>query len=626
LEKVSFVGRSVLFFFTFDMLDAFFWIVLKCAMNSSGNRFDRVVLFSLFVFQALLCYNFYAREIAWYPPSNFDQTGYLTASYRIEEQIFTQGLGELVRALGGKYSTGVLLPIEGALAGLFIKGGRLPRLFILFLTFYALQVTAFYTGRTVWKNRAYGYMLLGLILCQLTPWYWAGGIFDFRMDLSAYCLYGIWVCTAIRSDLFLDRRWAIGSGLAGAFLVLHRFLTIVYLLGGIIGFAVFCVGVGYLWRADKNFTERTRSRLKNLALSVGVLGVVVIPFFVRSWPAIYEYYTSAHLWVSKERAHQMGNDSLADHLLFYPKSILHDNWGTIFLLGSAIAILSSLIARRLARNHTSAVKTETRQEELFLLQLFFLLGTILWPIIALTIDTDKSPIVSGIVGVPSAMLVILIATRVASSLHEFESSRAGRFVFATSIVIFALGGANVLVNLSSHWREYTQRQDLERLVELDDWLVEYARNHRWISPAISFDVLSPWLNAGGITATGYEHLGQLVGFQVKLGNGIMGVDRSEALSLLADSDFLILTTASQTGVGNNGLSLEASSPAIQRMPMLRFRLFPFYRRLAQYRSDLKNWADKKMTLARTVEFDNFTAAVYVRSTSGLPSPSPLSPK
>ena len=33
-------------------------------------------------FESLACYNFYTREIAWYPPSNFDQTSYLMEAYR----------------------------------------------------------------------------------------------------------------------------------------------------------------------------------------------------------------------------------------------------------------------------------------------------------------------------------------------------------------------------------------------------------------------------------------------------------------------------------------------------------------------------------------------------------------
>jgi hypothetical protein len=59
-----------------------------------------------------------------------------------------------------------------------------------FLFFVGLQLFAFNLGKYTFGNRAYGYLLVGLILCEASPWYWPGGLFDFRQDFSAYCLYG----------------------------------------------------------------------------------------------------------------------------------------------------------------------------------------------------------------------------------------------------------------------------------------------------------------------------------------------------------------------------------------------------------------------------------------------------
>jgi hypothetical protein len=583
------------------------------------KRFDRVILLLLIAFQAVLCYNFYAREIAWYPPGNFDQGRYLLEAYRIQEGIRETGVRELVRAIGSRgHFTTLALPIEGALSGLVVGGARLPQLFVLFLTFCALQVVAFTTARAVWQSRASGYMLLGLVLCQITPWFWAGGMFDFRMDFSAYCFYGMWVCAAIRSNLFLDRRWAIGSGLIGALLVLHRFLTLVYLGGVSAAFAAFCIVILFLWRAERGLVERMRRRLYNLILSVGVLAAVVTPFFIRNWAEIYQYYIVGH-GVGQEkyaRAHQSGITNLTQHLLFYPTSILRDHWGLFFILGSVFAIVSSLIARRMDQ-HRAPDKTAAGLDETFGLQIIFLLCAILWPIAVLTSDADKSPVVGGIVGVPAALLVVVLVSRVAQVHRENESSRIRKFVFACSLVILALGVANVFEHLIRHQPEYAERRDLNRLVELDTWLVDYAKDRGWSNPQISFDVLSPWFDAASFTTTGFEKLGEFIDFQPMLGNGIMGVDRAEALSLLAKSDFLILTAEPKTGVDPKELSLEASSAAIQEIPSLKLHLFPFYEHISQYWSDLKDWADKNMILAKTVQFNNFTAMVYVRPTAPL---------
>jgi hypothetical protein len=590
-------------------------------MNSTGKWFDRIILLLLIAVQAVLCYNFYVREIAWYPPANFDQTGYLTTSYFIEDGVRHKGFIELARAIGNRgHPTGVALPIEGALFGLIFGGARLPQLLVIFLAFCALQVFAFTTARAVWNSRAHGYMLLGLILCQTTAWYWAGGLFDFRFDFVAYCLYGIWVCAALRSRLFLDRKWAIACGLIGAFLVLQRFLTFVYLVGISAGFAAFCIAVGFLWRADKDLVQRIWKRLSNLAISVGVLAVLVAPFFIRNWESIYNYYGIGH-GVSIEKdvyARELGIGSLTDHLLFYPKSILQDHWGLIFLLGAIIAVVSSLIARFLDRRKTPNSNAVSRQEETFLLQIVFLLGAILGPIVVLTIDIEKSPVVGSIVGVPAALLVVVLATRLAPVLGELKDSVGRKIVLACSLVIFAMGVANVFYHLHKHLPEYAQRRDLERLVDLNKWLVAYAGDHGWTDPAISFDVLSPWFQCGGITDTGFEESGKLVWFHVLLSNGMAAVKQPEALALLAKSDFLVLTGPPNPAVSQDALSVDGSRASIQQFPNVLFRFYPFWQSIAPYWNDLKAWADKNMILAKTVQFDNFTANVYVRSAAPTP--------
>jgi hypothetical protein len=493
-------------------------------------------------------------------------------------------------------------------------------------------------------------MLLGIILCQNTPWYWAGGLFDFRFDFIAYCLYGIWVCAVVQSRVFLDRCWAIACGLIGAILVLNRFLTLVYLLGVSGGFAVFCVAVVFLRRRDSDLTQRMSRRLHNLVLSVGVLVIIVTPFLIRSWREIFEYYGVGHILsdVKAVRAHQTGLNSLADHLLFYPNSILRDQWGLNFILGVAIVLIGSLIVG-LVNSRKAPKKSFSGRDETFGLQIIFLLGAILGPMIVLMMDTDKSPVVCGIIGVPAALLVVTLSARVAA-VHCLEVSVNSKTIIACSMSVFALGFVTVFDRLSRHLPEYTERDDLMRLVGLNKWMVDYASEHGWRDPGISVDVISPWFNGYGVTDTGYEETGKFIEFHLMLGHDVMGTDREEALSQLAHSDFFILTTANSpetalepdktslnaSSGGNyhslsvlgrlnpfieraaqeipNGISLEASTAAIQRFPMLRHHLFPFYEHRAHYWNDLKAWADKNMILAQNVQFEKFTATVYVHAT------------
>lgn len=609
---------------------------------------DRYVLAALIALQLLACYNFYSREIAWYPPSNYDQSVYLMDAYRTKERILTSGFGQLARVVGSRSYTGPALPILGAVSGLCFAGGRLPVLLIPFVGFILLQVGAFVTAQAVWRSRTFGYMLLGLILCQTTPWYWAGGLFDFRFDFIAYCLYGIWACAVLQSQLFLHRRWAIACGLIGAFLALNRFLTLVYLFGISAGFAVFCAAVAPLWRDDSDLTRRMSRRIYNLLLSVGVLAVIVTPFLIRSWREIFEYYGVGHVLgdVKNARAHQIGLGGLAENLLFYPNSLLRDQWGLTFVLGSAIVLIGSLIAG-LTNSRKARATSPSGRDETFVLQVVFLVGAILGPIVVLTIDTDKSPVVCSIVGAPAALLVVALSAHAATA-RDPEVPAIPKTVIACSLAVFALGIATVFDQLSRHLPEYAQRGDLMRLVELNKWMVGYASEHGWRDPGISVDAISPWFNGYGITDTGYEETGEFIEFHLMFGHDAMGADRQEALSQLAHSDFFILTTPTSRETGldssgtspdtssdahyqwlsilrrlnplskhaaqptSSGISLEASTAAIQRFPMLRHHLLPFYERLAHYRDDLKAWADQNMILAQTVPFENFTATVYVR--------------
>jgi hypothetical protein len=51
-------------------------------MTISNHFTDRKILLAVIALQAVLFYSFYTREVAWYPPLNFDQASYLMETYR----------------------------------------------------------------------------------------------------------------------------------------------------------------------------------------------------------------------------------------------------------------------------------------------------------------------------------------------------------------------------------------------------------------------------------------------------------------------------------------------------------------------------------------------------------------
>jgi hypothetical protein len=560
------------------------------------KSFDRAVLFGLIVLQILLFSSFYLREVAWYPPDNFDQASYLIETYQLQERIFTHGLGQIWKYLWSRdHAAGVLFPIEGALAGIIIGGPRVPQLGVLFLGFCGLQIAAFSVARRIWQRRAYGYIALGLILSETTLWFWeGGGLFDFRMDFLAYCLYGIWACAVLRSQLFLHRPWSFGCGLIGAFLVLNRFVTVAYLLGVSGGFAIVCGIFAFYGRRDRALASRMRQRLLNLGISSALLAAVCLPILLRNWRAIHGYYVVGHAVGDEKyvRAALLGIHDLQGHLSFYPNSIIQDHLGSIFLWVSGIAIGCGLATRLwgLWGPHRGE-KPTTWRDETFSLQIIFLVGTILGPLIVLTADISKSAVVGGIVGVPAALLVVAVAAASASDPSAGEPFWVRRLWAACAVAAFALGLYNQLDQARRHRPDFSHREDLKRLDELDKAMVDLATENGWVRPGVSYDVITGWLNAGPPTISAFEQSSKLIEFEPTLGNGVLGVDRETAISLLKQSDFAVFTTLPKVGI------------------------YPFYKHIAEYWDELKLWADENLIVARIIHFSDFTATLYVRPTA-----------
>jgi hypothetical protein len=290
------------------------------------------------------------------------------------------------------------------------------------------------------------------------------------------------------------------------------------------------------------------------------------------------------------RASELGIHELAGHLLFYPFSILRDHWGPTFLCAAALAILAAVVLRLLRPQGISNSGRLDETPESPLLQIIFLLGAIAGPLIVLTIDISKSPVVGGIVGVPAALLVILFAATIGMNRFVTSSWHSQTLFGVVAGLIFAMGLLNFAGHATRHIPQSGQRPFFQRLTNLENWLVEYAAARDWKAPKISFDIISGELNAGTITVTGYERLGQLIYFQPLLAyaGGIMGVDREEALSYLAQSDFVILTDSPKTGVD------------------------PFYEKISRYWDDLHAWVEKNMIMSRRMALDHMIATVYIR--------------
>ena len=138
------------------------------------------------------------------------------------------------------------------------------------------------------------------------------------------------------------------------------------------------------------------------------MSCIAAPILVLNWPALHDYYVVGHAVGDEKyiRAAELGIKDLVGHLMFYPRSIVLDHWGQAFLFGSAITIACAVVARYLGRSGRLCAESEFRRDETFLLQVIFLSGAMLGPIIVLTAAISKSLVTGGIVGVPATFLVV----------------------------------------------------------------------------------------------------------------------------------------------------------------------------------------------------------------------------
>jgi hypothetical protein len=166
------------------------------------------------------------------------------------------------------------------------------------------------------------------------------------------------------------------------------------------------------------------------------------------------------------------------------------------------------------------------------------------------------------------------------------SLRAG-YIAATAIVCLAV------VFQTGHVMSYTprvgfERSDLQTAANLATWLNGYAVEQKWTNPSISFNLNSQKFNAAALDAWSYETTRTLVGWRPILGVTIFAVSREEALSQVAESDVLILST-------------QPKLPA-----------YPFHASMEELTPALRDYAQSHMRLVREVAMQQGTISVFVK--------------
>jgi hypothetical protein len=230
-----------------------------------------------------------------------------------------------------------------------------------------------------------------------------------------------------------------------------------------------------------------------------------------------------------------------------------------------------------------------------IIEVVFILTSILVPLFILTLDESKSPVVAGIVCIPVILLVSLLPRWLGVS--EFNISRAFRYnrrVWLGVGCIVLVFGLFTQLNYGAIERAPpVKREGLQHWADATMWLFDDSRDRQIVSPKIFFDTVIDRLNPAVFETFGYEKTRSLVVFQTSFGDSIFGFDPAQPMAALPVSDYVILTTGPKSLV------------------------YPFFESMATVEPQVRAWAQDHLILRRRFEMDYTTVEIYSKPVTTL---------
>lgn len=486
------------------------------------NRFWFIFGLALLV-EWLLFRHYIVTHIAPFYPANFDQTDYLKDCYSICHALITHGdvskLSQINSGILFQYFTIGLFFIFGA--------SRLVALSLGFIFFAFMQWTLVLAARQHFKENIFVYLLWGSVLSSHAAYMVTGGMYDFRMDFSAMCLYGILVNLFVLSEQF--KRTPINYFTALVILILlgTRFISATYVL---LFFCMYFFVLVIFFRKELN-----KSYVKNLLwLATFVVGVALVyaAFFFKE---LYDYYVVGHVLSQEKtvRLAETGVKSLASSLFFYFKSFARVELNNPATNHFYILLLLMLIPLFIENNGKKLLRGIKKNIALVGFFCF-----IVAPYIVLTADEVKSPVVANVMLIPFWWLCIelLFLTRLLTMPSSFIKIRQWLLIILVAFS-FVESGKAFMPKLSKQ-----DIADNQQVSEMYMAIGDQARSLHKDQIYISFNQIAGYLASHSIEDYYYEQRHELINIEVtKLGGQIFAITKDEAINALHGSDFVVFT-------------------------------------------------------------------------------------
>ena len=471
------------------------------------------------ILEAAIFYAHVQLQIAPNYPQVFDQLSYMTATDNIIDDFARRGIVAFAQPFLSPLSTGITYPVQGALAVLALGSSRAALLTVNLIYFLAAQTSLFFTARRVSGEWQSAWVALAVFIACIGLFKKAGGIADYRIDFAAMCLFGIWVCALSWTDNFTSRTFSVVAGLIAGSLVLMRFITAAY-IGPILIILLFYVAL-----SKRKDNPHTFTRMINWLISGLLVAVLAVPELFRAMQTIKDYYVAGHLNGDEPaiRATEVGVSTFAGHLIFYPKALMSFQIGTVGMIVIVAIMIAGIVAKlRQPRDWT------------FSFDVFVFLTALIVPMLILTLDVSKSPVVIGIVLVPVALLVCGVWHVLVAS--DFSPSRLRWFLYCLIFV----GVIGFAAHAASNRFEVSPQDQLE-IRRLNIAMGDYGATRG--CARLAFDRLTDYLN--GATVRYYFRQGHREAnagpvFTQSLG-GIFSIPREAALAAIRSSDMVVLS-------------------------------------------------------------------------------------
>lgn len=492
------------------------------------------VLFGLiFLLEFLLFKRYVLNEIVPYFPIGYDQTGFLQKSYEAYERVLSQGL-----IAGFRFTTtanSVLFIPQAVIFFLLFGATRLTALSINFFYFIVLQISLIYTFKWLCNRYSIGFVAVGLLLTSITPFFWHGNITDFRIDFIAFCLYGIFSCSVIRSEIFLNRTWTLIAAAIACFMMLMRSLTSVYIFLIIGSFFSFLTLSIYLTKNKKslnNYNIQNKTRLKNIILFSFILLAAMLPFLWLNKSIIFNYYVT-HGMIKEAQFRNVASHtgSLAETLQFYPNILLIYHIGTL-AKKMVFLLVTSAILIVFAKKIFLSSQTDEKQNNLILYPNIFLLLSIFLPILILTVYPSKSDCVGTIVLIP-LLLFIMLNSLVHTKIYQYR-----KIMLLFSFIFLTFGCLNWIKHLNQH--NFLKNQNAINITKMYNDIGQYIESAQWDKVNYSTDQVSEHLAIGNLATLYYENKGILFNNLIPLlGQSNYPYLQNEVENMLNRSDVFI---------------------------------------------------------------------------------------